>query len=373
MGASYIHTKRKTRVSRLIIRFLTLLYILLLGAAVAYLWLFTKDRFTSIATFKIAKPSGSSGDIGFAQLALPGLGDAGYADAQVAIGYINSTDLLLELEKEFKLVEHYNSPTADFVFRMSHDDNLEERLKYYRNRIYAHYEVATGLTYLTVDTFKPELSKKIADALIKKTEYFINHTSQKTAKQQLEFYHLELDRSAKKVEEVYKELLTLQNQHNLVKPDEVITANFRAIQEMRQERFRLEAQLTAITRDSPGSPRLTSMQSRIRSLGELIDQESTKLSGPESDRLNQILVEYKQLEQKLEFATRLRTSAELQLEKNRIDAIALSRFFNLVQTPYLPEDVAIPRRPYATAVLVILGLLLLIILRALASSALDRG
>jgi capsular polysaccharide transport system permease protein len=373
MSASYIHTKRKTRVSRLILKFLSILYLLALLATIGYLWFFTQDRFTSVASFKVSRQNGSSSEAGLTQLALPGLSDSGSVDSQVAIGYINSADLLLELENEFKLVEHYGSPVQDFVFRMDRESNLEKRLKYYRKRIFAHFEVASGLTMITVDTFKPELSKKIAEVLLKKAEKFVNITNQQVADQQLDFLRNELERNAQKVEELNKELLTLQNEHNLIKPDEIISATLKAVQEMRMERFKLEAQLSSISRDSPSSPRIANIKSRIISINELVDIEIAKLSGTENDSLNQLLIQFKQLDLKLDFAIRLRTSSELQLEKNRVETIARSRFFNVIQNPYLPEDVAIPRRPYATVTILVLGFMLLLILRALSQSILERG
>ena len=69
----------------------------------------------------------------------------------------------------------------------------------------------------------------------------------------------------------------------------------------------------------------------------------------------------------------VRAGAEAILEKNRVEAIARSRFFTVIQHPYLPEGVAIPRRPYATATLLVLGCMLFLIFRALTTSVFERG
>jgi capsular polysaccharide transport system permease protein len=375
MSATYIHTKRKAGYSKLILRLLAFLYIASLAAAIAYLWLFTQDRFISSAEFKISRQDSSTGmEAGLMQLALPGLSDSGSQDSKIAIGYIDSADLLLELEKDekFKLVEHYSSPAKDFIFRMDPSSNLEERLEYYRKRITAHFDTESGMTVITVDTFSPALSQKIAASLLKKTEVFVNVINQNIAEQQLAFVRSEVERTAKRVEEINEELLTLQNQHNFISPDEVIAANLKAVEEMRMELLKSEAELSTILRDSPNSPRIDSMRSRIRSLNELIDIESAKLTGPEKDRLSQLLMKFKQLQLRLETAVRLRTGAEMMLEKNRVEAVATSRFFSVIQNPFLPEDVGFPRRPYATTAILGLGFLLYLILRALGRSILER-
>lgn len=351
---------------------LGVLYFVLLAGVIAYTWLFTQDRFVSSASFKISRQSPSSGELGFASLALPGLSDTGSVDSQIAIGFVDSTDLLLPLEKEFKLHEHFSSPKSDWFFRLDRDALLEERLEYYRTRIYAHFDKETGLTVLTVDTFDPALSKKLAETVLQRTEVFINALNQTVADQQLTFIRGEVERSEKQVSDVTLELLALQNKHNLVDPDEVITANLKAVQELRMERLRVETSLASLERDSPGSPRIESLRSQLRSLDEQIAIESTKISGPEKDRLNQILSNYKELELKLDFAVKMRTGAETLLEKHRMDAAARSRFISVIQTPYLPEDVTYPRRPYATATIAVLGVLLFLMLRVLVHSVYER-
>lgn len=365
MSATYTHTKRKLGFTLIFLRFLAFLYFLTLGASVVYLWLFTQNRYISTAEFKVSRQSVTGSDAGFAQLALPGLSDSGSVDSQVVIGFVNSADLLLELEKEFQLAEHYKAPTRDFVFRLERDANLEERLEYYRERISAHFDIETGMTVMTVDTFDPKLSREIAVTLLARAGEFINTVNKDIADQQLGFVRSEVEHSAKRVDELNAELLALQNENNFISPDQAIQSTLSAIQKLRLDNLQAQAELATIERDSPNSPRIQSLRSRLRSLEELISVESAKLSGPEKTRLNQLLVRYKLLEQKIEFAIQLRTGAESLLERNRVEAAANSRFLTVIQQPYLPEDVGLPRRPYATVTLLTLGSLMFLIFRAI--------
>ena len=358
---------------RNLLRFLALLYFIALFGAVFYLWEYTQDRYVSTAAFKISKQDGSTSSSGLSQVLLPGMADSGAMDSQVVIGYMDSVELLLELEKEFDLVKHYSQPTQDLVFRLEPDDLLEDRLEYYRSRITAHFGKETGLTMLSVDTFDPALSQKIAASVLRKAEGFVNRINQSIADQQLDFIRGELDRSSKHVEDLTKELLKLQNDHRFISPDEAISANTAAVRELQMERLRLEAEIASLVRDSPGSPTIEPLRSRLRSLNELIDVESAKISGPEMNRLNQVLVQFKELQQKIDFAVQLRSGAQSMLEKNRVEAIARSRFFSVIQNPFLPEDPALPRRGYATATILVLGFVVFLILRALSHSVFDRA
>ncbi len=374
MSSTYIHTKAKPGFTKIVIKSLAVLYFLGLLTAIAYLWLMTQDRFMTTAAFKISSQDSSSGvETGIVQLALSGMSDSSSMDSHVTIGYINSADLLLDLEKEFNLIEHYSSPSRDFVYRLDPNENLEDRLDYYRKHIDADFSSDTGITQVTVDSFDPNLSKKIAAAVLARAEEFVNQINQNVADQQLAFIHSEVGRTSERVEEIHRELLELQNKHQFISPEEVINANIEAVQEMKMERFRAEADLLSLLRDSPESPRISNHQSRLRSLSELIDKETAKLSGNERDRLNQILMDFKEIELKLDTATKIRTSTELLLEKNRIDAASRSRFFSVIQSPYLPEGVALPSRTYTTITMIFLGFLCFLIMRALLISVYERA
>ncbi len=373
MSFTYTQTNRSGNFAKSIIKFFSVLYIIGILIAIAYTWLLTQDRFVTEATFKISRNESTSGaESGIAQLALPGLTDSGSMDSQVAIGFILSSDLLLELEQQYNLVDHYSSPKKDIVFRMKRDALLEERLEYYRKRITAHYDITTGLTLVSVDTFDPALSHKIADTVLSKAEAFVNKINNDVADQQLTFVRGEVERTSARVLEIHKELFELQNKHKFIDPTEVITASQLAVQEMQLERLRIDGELASLLRDSPGSPKIETLKSRMRSLNDLIERETAKLSGTERDRLNKILMDFQEIQLKLDTATRLRTGAELLLEQNRSEAASRTKFFSVIQEPYLPEDVALPQRGYVTGTIIVLGLLCFIILRALSNSVFDR-
>ena len=372
MQSSQDYPEVQSRFPSLALTTLAGIYFILLGCIIAYIWLVAQDRFVSVASFKISRQNPSSGEIGFAGLALPGIADSGSADSQVATGFVNSADMLLGLEKEFDLRKHYALPKTDYFFRLKADASIEDRLDFYRGRIYAQYDKETGLTMLNVDTFDSKLSQEISIFVLKETEKFINSLNQAVADQQLTFAQNEAARSEGNVSQVINELLELQNANNLVDPDQVISANLQTVQELKMDKLRNETLLASIERDSPGSPRIDTLKSQLRSLNEQIAIESAKLSGPEKDRLNQVLARFKELELKLQFANQMRVSAIAIVEKTRVDAAAQSRFLSVIQSPFLPEEALYPQRPYATVTIAILGVLLFMTLRVMVLSVYER-
>ncbi|RYD73757.1 MAG: hypothetical protein EOP84_21045 [Verrucomicrobiaceae bacterium] len=371
MSSTYIHTKKKFGTTKLILKVLATIYFLFIAATIFYLWTVAQDRYRSTASFKIARQNDTGLDAGLVSLALPGLSDSGSMDSQIAIGYVASADFLLGVEKEYNLIEHYSSPKRDFVFRLDPSWTLEDRLEYYRGRIFAHFDKETGLTALTVDTFDPELSHKIAVDALQKAEAFINNLNHNVANQQLEFVSKEVNRTTERVMELNRELIALQNENRFISPGEVISASMSAVQQLQLDHLKGEADLATVLRDSPDSPQIEPLRSRLRSLKELIEIETAKLSGPDRDRLNQVLLRFNELQMKIEFANRIRAGAQTMLEKNRMEAAAHSRFFSVIQKPFLPEDVALPRRPYATVSIIVIAILLFLVARALTHSVFE--
>lgn len=373
MSATYIHTERASKAFQWLSWISSCAYWAGLAAALLYLWFLTWNQYTSIGTFRVSREEGTGVDPGLSQLILPGFSDSTASDAQLAIGYINSSDLLLELEKEFSLRKHFSSPSKDRIFRLEADAPLEERLEFYRKQITTHFTPETGQTALHVRTFNPALSRRIAESILDRAETFVNEVNQDVADQQLAFVRGELKRAVEHVDEVNEEIVALQNKHGFIDPDQAINVALASVNALHAKRIEKESELATLLRDAPESPKIPNLRSDIRSLQEIMEIEMAKVSGEEQNRLNQILIDFRTLQQKLALATQLRTSAEVLLEKKRIETIANSRFFSVVQKPYQPEEESFPRRSYASGVICVLGLLGYLILRAIVRSLADRS
>ena len=84
------------------------------------------------------------------------------------------------------------------------------------------------------------------------------------------------------------------------------------------------------------------------------------------------LAQFKELQLNLELSLNLRKGAELILEKTRAEAITTSRFFSVIQNPYLLDEETHPRRLYLSITSVIVILLTLYLSRAILASVRDR-
>ena len=342
-------------------------------ALVFYIWFIAEDRYTSESQFSVVVDDTSSTNASLGLLALVGANNTGNVDTQSAIGFIHSSDLLLALEKEYSLVRHYSKPKNDFAFKLAADAPLEDRLTYYRSHIKATFNAATGLIELSVETFDPKLSHTLSQEILLRTEDFINGLNQDIAEKRLDFVKAELSRIHDLVKNTEQAVLEFQNTNKIIHPEALIQAQLAAIQNLRIEKIDKNIQLSIMKASSPQSPMIPPLELTINEISTEIAQQEASLSGSDQETLNQLLVEYKELQLNLEFAMALRKGAEILLEKTRTETISHSRFFSVIQNPYLAEDSINPRRSYLTITLIFTVLLIQYIITAIIRSVLDKS
>lgn len=337
-----------------------------------YLWLIAEDRYQSASHFSVVVEESNNAEASMGLLDLVE-GSAGRAsDTQIVIGFIGSTDLLFDLEKEFDLATHYAEPSMDFIFRMSRNASKKDRIKYYKKKIYAQEDALSGLIHLTVESFSPDLSQKVSEFIIRKTEAFINDLNKEIANKRLSFAEGELERAQNKIKENESALIAFQNKCKIIQPEAIIQAQLEAIQTLRLEKIHKEIELATLKASSPNAPTKKALESGISHLANEIKNQEEVLSGPDAQKLNQILAQYKELQLNLEFSLNLRKGAELILEKTRAETIASSRFFSVIQHPYLLDENTHPRRWYLFITSAFVVLMLIYITRAVIASVNDR-
>lgn len=347
-----------------------LLAILILCAIpVLYLGFIAADRFQSESYFSIVVEENDNAYDSMGMLNFVGGTSNVTSDSKIAISFIGSSDLLMDLEEKFDLIEHYTAPPKDFIFRLKRDAAIESRIAYYRSKISARADAQSGLIHLTVETFSPELAKELAEYILHKTDEFINDLNKEIANKRLSFIQSELDRAQDAIKKNEKALIDFQNKSKIIHPDAIIQAQLEMIQTLRLRKIHKEIELATLV---PGSPIKKELQGAIDHLDNEITKQEAVLSGPDAQKLNQVLAQYKELQLNLQFSSDLRKGAELLLEKTRADTIATSRFFSVIQNPYLSEGSSNPRRTYLSITSVIVILLTIYVTRAIIASIYDR-
>jgi len=102
-------------------------------------------------------------------------------------------------------------------------------------------------------------------------------------------------------------------------------------------------QLGELLNNSPNSPQIPLVKTRIASLGKLIDEERAKLSG-EGDSVVAALTEYERLNLQRELAEKALASAFTSLEAARLEAQRQQLYLETIAQPNLADYPLYPKR-----------------------------
>lgn len=350
-----------------------LIFLLLAVATIFYIQVFLKDRYVSTCRFSVVVEDTSNVDLASGIGSLLGGSTVGNSDTQAVIGFIYSADLLLELEKKFKLQEHFDQADNDSLFRLPIPSSLEDRLAYYRERFTANLNVETNLIELNIESFEPQLSYEIAKEVLKRTQGFINTKNQEIAKDRMVFVTKDMERTQEKINEADQALLNFQSKHHLIQPEAIIQAQLAAIQTLKLQKIQKQIELTTLKSSSPNSPMIDSLGVTIQEIDAAIQSQEESLSGDDAEKLNRLLAKYKELTLNLEFAQQLNKGSQILLEDARAETLSNTRFFTLIQQPIIPEEAIHPRRTYWSITSACVVFLIYLIVSSMCKSILDRS
>jgi capsular polysaccharide transport system permease protein len=225
------------------------LALLLIGlpslACALYLYVFAADRYQSEAVITV-KQSGDQ-PVGLAGLAsiFQVSGASAHGDLLLLQTHILSMDMLNEVDARLGLRKAWSAPRLDVLLRLSESASTDDFLEYWRDRVEARYDDATGLLTLRTQGFTPEQAQQVNQAIVQASETFINHISQRLAREQMGFAAQELVTAADKFRQAKTKMLAFQERHRMLDPAAQAQATTALTLELQSRLTKLEADLRA--------------------------------------------------------------------------------------------------------------------------------
>ncbi|MDG1733780.1 MAG: lipopolysaccharide biosynthesis protein [Thalassotalea sp.] len=297
---------------------------------------------------------------------LSGLGmPTSNTDTQLAEAYIFSNDMILYLEKEIAIKEHYSNIDNDFFSRFNDWKSREDFILYYQDKITIEIDDVSSVITVKTQAFTQDYAKIINDKIITRAEWYINDVGHQIAQEQLKFVQGEHNLVASRLKAAKKELLDFQREHNLLDP----LAEGIAYQQIA---YTIEGQISAKKTElyalqatmSENSPKLQSTKRVIEALENQLEAENSRLSGNAKTSgltVGEKAAKFSDLKIELELSLQSYASSLVSLEKSRIEAYRQLQFLVVVETPTTPEDNKYPEVIYnltlfAVILLMVFGL-----------------
>jgi capsular polysaccharide transport system permease protein len=267
-------------------------------------------------------------------------------DAYVVHEYIASRDAMRKLVADDGLLEIFDRPEADFLWRYPgwFSAPSDERLfKHYLNFVSVSYDQTTGISTLKVQAFRPEHAQKIADALLRDSETLVNKLNERAQSDAIESASREVAASKDRAVTAQEMVTSFRNRESVLDPGLVSKAALETIARLSLEQAQTNAMLAEVMNSSPQSPQISSLRLRISAFEDQITKERLQLAGTDSSMAPRI-AEYERLMLEREFAERAFVSALNSLEAARVDAQRQRLYLQRISSPAVPDYAAYPYR-----------------------------
>lgn len=325
-----------------------------------YLYGFASDQYVSEAKFVVRGPTQQSASGLSGLLASAGMSRT-EDDTYAVQDYILSRDALQELVKQQDIKAVYGRPDADRFSRFPlvfgpmvgsdwyREDTFEQLFKYYLKHTDVQMDTTTGVSDLTVKSFRAEDSQRIATALLAAGERLVNRMNEREHENALRDARNEVKLAEKRVQDVSSRIADFRNRESILDPNKQSVPMLAAIttQQARLSSMRLE--ISQLQSSSPNSPLLGSMRQRAQALQAQIDDAKSKITGTDSSLVPKIR-EFDMLTLEREFADKELGSAISSLEVARISADRQQKYLEAIVKPNAADYADYPRRAASLAV-----------------------
>lgn len=310
-----------------------------------YYFVIASDLYLSEAKFIVRSPK---------QVQASGIGaliqSTGMARAEDDTGavqdFVMSRDAVRKLEQNDHLGTVLSRPEGDIVTRFP-------GILFWRNdfeALYTRYDHfvsvdtdTNGVTALRVKAYRPEDAQTLASALLSYSEQLINDLNARARRDALDTARREVDQAEQRIAEIQTELTAYRVKQKMLDPKSASSGVLELIGQMNTAQTNARAQLGELLTNSPNSPQIPLVKTRIASLDKLIAEERTKLSG-ETGSVVATLTEYERLSLQRELAEKALGSAFTSLEAARIEAQRQQLYLETVAQPNLADYPLYPKR-----------------------------
>ncbi len=313
-----------------------------------YTLIIAKPRYVSNSSVTVQNINGAGELSNMGALLFAGIAGNSQQDILLIKEYISSADMLNAIDDKFKILNHWNSPQIDILYRLWFYDKKELALEYYRDKVKPILNPETGTLQVSVETFDPKLSKEVLDFILKKSEEFVNNNNHKAADEQLRFIDKEITNIKGKLDIARENLIAYQKTSKFFTPKAEAEQASKKIMILEESKIKSEAEYNAKkTFLHENSPKMITLKETIIQLEAQIKTEKAKMLGVDgkgNSGINDHTDKYKLLEADLELRSEEYKNALITYEKVKIEATRKLKQLILVATPQLPDYPIYPNK-----------------------------
>src|SRR5437016_9883331 len=171
-------------------------------------------RYQTETSIVISQENSGTTTFNLSFLGLPATADD--KDALSVVEFIISRDMLHYLDEKLHLRDHYSSSRIDWLNRFSNTGSFEEFHNYMTNWLVVYYDTASKIIHVQLQTFDANYSKAVVDAILTKSQEFIDHLNATVTAEQTRFFEEKMVESETRLKQAKQALLTFQRTNRLL-------------------------------------------------------------------------------------------------------------------------------------------------------------
>lgn len=325
-----------------------------------YFFAIASDLYMSEVRFLVRAPAkpqigGISALLG-ASAMVPGIEDT-YAVSD----YVMSRDAVNKLETDVDLRRLLGRPEGDLLSRFPGvlalgRRDFEALFKAYPRFVSIEIDTQSGIASLDVKAYRPEDAQKIARSLLTYSEQLVNTLNERAHNDALGTFQRELEIAQKHIETVQAKLTSYRIQQNMLDPKSAAMGPLELVAKLIAQQTAAQTQLADLMKNSPYSPQIPLVKTRIASLAQAVDTERAKITGG-NNSVATAQSEYERLNVQLGLDEKALVSAFSSLEAARLEAQRQQIYLETIVQPNLADYPIYPKRVVSFLVVTVCCLL----------------
>ncbi|WP_395022696.1 hypothetical protein [Dongia sp.] len=343
VAADHYRTRQQKRSRRTKQAFLLFVIAPTLAAAV-YFGVFASDRYVSQVQLVVL---GDSMDVGSSNplLSLIAPGSVSPSGTIMLYNYLQSQEMVENLDKTIGLRQRYATADADFFSRMRSDAAMEDFYEYYLTRVTVTVEPNSPVLTVTTEAFTPKDAQAISQGLLTISEQTLNKLLSKRQNDTIEFARTEVATAEKRLVEVQKRITTYRMQHSEIDPIQAADAVGSAVGDLTKQLMIARAKLSTMQTYLKASNSQVKLQkAEVKSLEEQLAAARKTLAGKSGSTYAALVSEFETLKSEEELAQEGYAKSLEFLAVARGDAQRQHAYVMGLVSPTLPEKSTEPRR-----------------------------
>lgn len=311
--------------------------------------------------------------------ALPGLGQglpgSTTSDTDILYEFIQSQQLVEEIDARLDLRAMYSKPENDPYFSFSPDEPIEDLVEFWRSMVAIYYDSGTGLIELRVRAFTPEASVSVAGAILESSTALINDLSAEARADSTRYAREELNEAEDRLTEARQNLAKFRTENRIIDPSADVQGQMTVLFTLQEQLAAKYVELDLLVKNTrAGDARIDQARTEVEVIEQRIEQERRKfgLSGEGDASFSLVIAQFEALTVDLEFAQTSYLSARSSLDGAIREARQQSRYLAAYLKPTRPESAEFPQRETLLGLITLFVFLIWALLTLIYYSVRDR-